>query len=161
MLWVHGYASVNALHGILAAKALGIPVLLRAESWLEDRARSGPKLAAKQLFFQMLKGLVDGVLPIGTLNAAYWRHYLGEEFPQSLMPYAVDNATFNDAAKRHTAGAPICWHELKLDPSRPVILFASKLQKRKRCGDLLEAYKNLSPRAGSRSASLSCDCWRR
>ncbi|HXB61447.1 MAG TPA: hypothetical protein VNU94_01185, partial [Acidobacteriaceae bacterium] len=29
-LWVHGYATVNAMHGILAAKMLGIPVLLRA-----------------------------------------------------------------------------------------------------------------------------------
>src|SRR5580700_2110322 len=29
-LWVHGYATVNALHGIFAAKALGIPVLVRA-----------------------------------------------------------------------------------------------------------------------------------
>jgi hypothetical protein len=25
-LWVHGYATVNAMHGMLAAKALGIPV---------------------------------------------------------------------------------------------------------------------------------------
>src|ERR1700744_3949345 len=39
-LWVHGYASVNALQAILAANALGIPVLLRAESWLADRERS-------------------------------------------------------------------------------------------------------------------------
>src|SRR6201996_5587437 len=39
-LWVHGYASVNALHAILAANALGIPVLLRAESWLADRPRT-------------------------------------------------------------------------------------------------------------------------
>src|ERR1700728_797121 len=29
-LWVHGYATVNAMHGMIAAKALGIPVLLRA-----------------------------------------------------------------------------------------------------------------------------------
>jgi glycosyltransferase involved in cell wall biosynthesis len=39
---------------------------------------------------------------------------------------------------------------LKLDPSRPVILFASKLQNRKRCSDLVAAYKNLlseEPRA--------------
>ena len=34
--------------------------------------------------------------------------------------------------------------ELNLDASRPVILFASKLQKRKRCADLLEAYFNLA-----------------
>ena len=38
--------------------------------------------------------------------------------------------------------------ELELDPSRPVILFASKLQTRKRCEDLLQAYINLSPRDG-------------
>src|SRR6202453_4313039 len=58
VLWVHGYATVNALHGMLAAKALGIPVLLRAESWLKDRPRGGTKLAVKQLFFEALKGLV-------------------------------------------------------------------------------------------------------
>jgi glycosyltransferase involved in cell wall biosynthesis len=38
--------------------------------------------------------------------------------------------------------------ELKLDGARPVILFASKLQSRKRCRDLLEAYLNLSPVSG-------------
>ena len=50
-LWVHGYASVNALQAILAANALGIPVLLRAESWLADRVRSPWTLAAKSAFF--------------------------------------------------------------------------------------------------------------
>jgi glycosyltransferase involved in cell wall biosynthesis len=148
VLWVHGYATVNALHGMLAAKALGIPVLLRAESWLEDRARSGAKLAYKELFFEGLKHLVDGVMPIGTLNAAYWRHYLGEDFPTSLMPYAVDNEYFQRQSQLARTGRNELLAELKLDPSRPVILFASKLQSRKRCDDLLEAYKNLSPGDG-------------
>ncbi|MEO8735415.1 MAG: glycosyltransferase family 1 protein, partial [Edaphobacter sp.] len=66
VLWVHGYSTINALHGILAAKSLGIPVLLRAESWLKDRERSGLKLAVKHMFFKLLKQTVDGVLPIGT-----------------------------------------------------------------------------------------------
>jgi len=144
VLWVHGYASVNALHGMLAAKALGIPVLLRAESWLKDRPRSGPKLAVKRLFFEALKQMVDGVMPIGTLNAAYWRHYLGEDFPASLMPYAVDNAYFQKQSQQARTGREELLAELNLDPSRPVILFASKLQSRKRCADLLEAFKNLS-----------------
>src|ERR1700730_17043004 len=39
-LWVHGYSSVNAIHAMLAAKTLGIPVLLRAEPWLSDRPRT-------------------------------------------------------------------------------------------------------------------------
>ena len=148
VLWVHGYATVNALHGMLAAKALGIPVLLRAESWLKDRERGGAKLAVKQLFFEGLKQLVAGVLPIGTLNAAYWRHYLGEDFPASLMPYAVDNDYFQKQSQQARTGRKELLGELKLDPSRPVILFASKLQSRKRCEDLLEAYKNLSPGDG-------------
>ena len=54
-LWVHGYATVNAMHGILAAKALGIPVLLRAESWLGDRERSGVRLAMKRAMFAGLR----------------------------------------------------------------------------------------------------------
>jgi glycosyltransferase involved in cell wall biosynthesis len=145
VLWVHGYATVNSLHGMLAAKALGIPVLLRAESWLKDRARGGAKLAVKQLFFEALKQLVTGVLPIGTLNAEYWRHYLGDDFPASLMPYAVDNEYFQKQSRQAQTRRNELLAELKLDPSRPVILFASKLQGRKRCEDLLEAYKNLSP----------------
>lgn len=148
VLWVHGYATINALHGILAAKALGIPVLIRAESWLKDRARGGLKLAAKGIFFNILKELVDGVLPIGTLNAAYWRHYLGAEFPQSLMPYAVDNDYFQRRSQEAKSRRAELLAELKLDPSRPVILFASKLQSRKRCLDLLEAYRKLSPEPG-------------
>jgi hypothetical protein len=52
-LWVHGYASINSLQAILAANALGIPVLLRAESWLADRARSPWTLVLKSAFFKL------------------------------------------------------------------------------------------------------------
>lgn len=147
-LWVHGYSTANAMHGMMAAKSLGIPVLLRAESWLRDRERSGAKLAAKQMFFRMLKALVDGVLPIGTLNSEYWRHYLGEDFPQFLMPYAVDNEYFQQRSLEAKRERTALLKELDLDPSRPVILFASKLQNRKRCEDLVEAYRRLSPGPG-------------
>ena len=145
VLWVHGYSSLNTLQGMLAAKSLGIPVLVRAEPWLGDRDRSGPTLAVKQLFFMLLRGLVDGALPIGTLNAEYWRHYMGEDFPLYRMPYAVDNHYFQDRSEEAREARPALQKELNLDPARPVILFASKLQSRKRCGDLVEAYKDLSP----------------
>jgi glycosyltransferase involved in cell wall biosynthesis len=143
-LWVHGYASVNAMHGMMAAKALGIPVLLRAESWLRDRRRSGVKLALKTIFFEGLKKMVDGVLPIGTLNSEYWRHYFGDDVPQFLMPYAVDNSYFAQRAREAQSGRASLQAELGLDPSRPVILFASKLQPRKHCDHLIEAYARLA-----------------
>jgi len=148
-LWVHGYATVNSLHGMIAAKSLGIPVLLRAESWLRDRGRSGLKLALKNVFFAGLQQLVDGVLPIGTLNAEYWRHYFGDGVPQFPMPYAVDNAYFSERARAACAGRSSLQAELGLDAARPVILFASKLQSRKHCDHLVAAYARLSPAPGS------------
>lgn len=139
-LWVHGYASVNALHSILAANACGIPVLLRADSSLTDRPRSKIKLLGKRLFFRALEPCIAGVLTAGTLNEAYWRHYFGDRVPMWRMPYAVDNAYFQKRSGEAQQGRRALQTELNLDPTRPVILFASKLQRRKRCTDLVEAY---------------------
>jgi len=143
LLWVHGYASLIALQGILAANALGIPVVLRADSSLIDRPRSTAKLLAKRLFFLILRQMVSGILTAGTFNEAYWRHYLGEDFPFFRLPYAVDNAFFRDRSREAAATRSALQSELNLDPSRPVILFASKLQQRKRCVDLLDAWIEL------------------
>jgi len=157
-LWVHGYASINSLQAILAANALGIPVLLRAESWLADRPRSPLTLAAKSLFFRLLGSALDAVLPIGSVNSAYWSHYLPNT-PQFLMPYAVNNSYFaqlaEDAAPREAA----LRSELNLDPGRPVILFASKLQTRKHADHLVEAYRQLLNNSGA--PGLASETWDR
>ena len=145
-LWVHGYASLNSLRGMLAAKALGIPVLLRADIWLADRPRSRSRLLAKRLFFECLRPLVAGVLTIGSNNAAYWQAYFGERVPQFLLPYAVDNDFFAAKAKEARPSLPALRTELQLEPDRPVILFASKLQKRKHADHLLTAYDQLLQR---------------
>ncbi|WP_353069051.1 glycosyltransferase family 4 protein [Tunturibacter empetritectus] len=149
LLWVHGYSTLNALQGMLASKALGIPVLLRAESRLGRKQSDALKQIVKHLFFGGLKQLVDGVLPIGSLNAAYWRHTLGEELPQFPMPYAVDNNYFQSRSREADLRRGDLLRELNLDASRPIILFASKLQRRKRCEDLLEAYLSLCSEVGS------------
>ena len=140
-LWIHGYASVNSLLAILAANALGIPVLLRAESWLADRARSPWTLAAKSLFFRLLGSGIAAVLPIGTVNSDYWTHYFGSSVPQFVMPYAVNNEYFAQLAEGALPREQELRAELMLDPKRPVILFASKLQARKHADHLLEAYR--------------------
>jgi glycosyltransferase involved in cell wall biosynthesis len=147
-VWVHGYATVNQIHAILAAKSLGLPVIVRAESWLSDRPRSGLKLAAKQVFFAALKHLIDAVLVTGQPNRAYWEHYLGPDFPMFPMPYAVDNQWFQARAQQAATGRAEMQARFALDPARPVILFASKLQTRKHCNDLIAAYAKLSPAPG-------------
>lgn len=142
-LWVHGYATVNALQGILAAKALGIPVLVRADMWLQDRPRGRTKLVLKRLFFEWLKSMVDGVLTVGSLNEAYWKHYMGENVQLFRMPYAVDNEYFQRKSLEAQRSRGDLRKELGIEPGRPVILFASKLQERKHCNDLIEAYRIL------------------
>ena len=143
VLWVHGYATVNQMQGILAAKVLDIPVLVRSDSQLKDRPRSGLKLAVKSVFFALLRHMVDAVLVSGTLNADYWRHYMGKDFPLFMLPYAVDNAWFQKRCRLAAATQPELEAELNLSPGRPVILFASKLQTRKLCSDLVQAYAEL------------------
>ena len=143
LLWVHGYATINQAQGILAANLLGIPVLIRSDSSLRDRPRGGLRLQGKRVFFALLRRLVDGVLVTGTLNREYWQHYLGRDFPLFLLPYAVDNAWFQAQCRLAAATRAQLQAELALDPTRPVILFASKLQTRKHCDDLVTAFTRL------------------
>jgi glycosyltransferase involved in cell wall biosynthesis len=142
-VWSHGYSTANTLRVLASAAMLRIPVLLRAESTLDDRERNPPKLLAKELFFRALRPQVSGALAIGEANARYWKHYLGEDMPIYRMPYAVDNAFFQHRADEAVRGRDALRAELALQPGRPIILFASKLQERKRCEDLVAAHRTL------------------
>jgi glycosyltransferase involved in cell wall biosynthesis len=143
-VWVHGYSRLANLQTILAASSLGIPILLRAESNLDDRPRSRKTLLAKRIFFGLLRKRISAALAIGESNAAYWRHYLGSEFPVFPCSYAVDNEFFQRESTIAKESREEFRKSLGLDPGRPVILFASKLQTRKRCIDLVDAYLQLA-----------------
>jgi glycosyltransferase involved in cell wall biosynthesis len=148
VVWVHGYHTVNALHAIGAARLLCIPVILRAESTLDDRPRSQQMLAAKKIFFALLRRSIACVMPIGTKNAGYWRACFGPTIPMFVMPYAVDNDYFRERAAKAAPQREDLRVSLGLQPGLPVFLFASKLQTRKRCIDLVEAFLRLSPGPG-------------
>lgn len=143
-VWIHGYHTINSFHAISAARLLGIPVILRAESQLSDRIRKRTTLIAKRLFFALLKRSVQCVMPIGNANATYWRHYLGPEMPMFPMPYAVDNDFFQGRSAEAAPRREALRRELGLAAGCTVFLFASKLQSRKRCIDLVEGFLKLS-----------------
>jgi glycosyltransferase involved in cell wall biosynthesis len=143
--WVFSYSTLASLNAVFAAKLLGIPVILRTESNLHDHVRSKFTLAAKQIFFTILRTATDCVLPIGKDNRKYWQHYFGRDFPSFTMPYAVDNDFFQKKALEAAPRRENFRKELGLEPGRPIVLYASKLQTRKRCIDLVEAYIRLAP----------------
>ncbi len=140
VVWTHGYSRLTNLQAIMAAHSMGIPVLLRSDSHLADRPRSGNTLAAKRIFFKWLRKRVSAALAIGDANADYWRHYMGEDFPVFPFYYAVDNEFFQRECAKAAETREEFRRSLGLDPGRPVILYASKLQTRKRCIDLVDAY---------------------
>jgi glycosyltransferase involved in cell wall biosynthesis len=144
-IWLHGYAHQALLRTIAAARPLGMKLLLSGDSHLEGRAASAARRAAKRVAMPRLFAMIGGFLATGTLNRRYYEHYgvPGERI--FAMPYAVDNAFFQAAAKAAAARREEFRASLGLQPERPVILYASKLQAHKRPDDLLEAFARMSP----------------
>jgi glycosyltransferase involved in cell wall biosynthesis len=143
-LWLHGYAHHANLRAIFAAKLLGIKVLVRAESQTGSASGSQRARRLKEPVIRQLFAKIDAFLSIGTLNAQY---YAGYGVPKSKIysvPYAVDNEFFQTKCREASFSREVLRTSMQLDPGRPIILFASKFQSRKRAIDLLEAYIRLS-----------------
>lgn len=144
-LWLHGYAHQANLWALAVAKRLGIKVLLRGESHLKSQSASSTMLFVKNLVLPRLFKSVDAFLAIGSLNRDYYLHYGVSKDRIFAMPYAVDNAFFQKKIDEARPNREALRSDLDLQPGRPIILYVSKFKRRKRAGDLLEAYIRLSP----------------
>jgi glycosyltransferase involved in cell wall biosynthesis len=144
-LWVHGYAHQANLRAMFVAKSLGMKVFLRTDSQLASSTSHALKGWLKTRLLRRLFRTVDGFLIAGALNREYFRHYGAPEAKMFLLPFAVDNEFFQQKAALARLERERLRTDLGLSPGRPVILFASKFLRRKRAGDLLEAYRRLSP----------------
>jgi glycosyltransferase involved in cell wall biosynthesis len=82
-------------------------------------------------------------LCIGAANRAYYLAHGVAPDRLFAMPYAVDNEFFRDRAAAAAPSREALRAGLGLDPGRPVILFAGKLQRRKNPLALLDAFRLL------------------
>jgi glycosyltransferase involved in cell wall biosynthesis len=142
-VWLHGYAHHAHLRALLAAKLRGIKVLLRGESHERSSNRSALVTAVKRQTLSRLFRCVDRFLAIGCANRDYYLAHGVSPDRIFMMPYAVDNARLQAAATRQRRNEVAA--RLGLISGRPVIVFVSKLQPRKRPWDLWHAYSRLSP----------------
>lgn len=149
VLWIHGYAMSFHLYAMIAAKFLGIKVLIRDEPTLVSKNRGKFKKAIKRAFFSYINVLCVGFLAIGKMNKDY---YLANGVPKKKvfqMPYAVDNNFFQKKARLCPPNRETLRASLGLVPGRPIVLYASKMSQRKRPMDLLNAFshivRNLTP----------------
>ena len=149
VLWIHGYAPFFHLYAMIAAKLLGIKVLIRDEATLVSKDRGMLKKIAKRAFFFWINFLCDGFLAIGTMNKEY---YKANGVPANKifeMPYAVDNDSFREKSRLCRLNRETLRASLGLASRRPVVLYTGKLSQRKGPMDLLEAFSrivtNLTP----------------
>lgn len=124
------------IQGLISAKRIGLPVMLRGDSHL-DTPRSMVKLVAKRALYPWFLRQFDAALVVGKRNRAYWQYY---GYPPERMfnaPHCIDNFFF---AERATPKARQALRmQLGIAPRSNVVMFAGKLLMWKRPLDLVEA----------------------
>ena len=143
-LWVHGWDSQLRRRALTMATELGLPTLMRGEN--TDIAMpdgDGLRSLAKGHYLKTIFKRCSGFLCIGTENRRYYSSRGVAEECLFSMPYAVDNASFAEAAAAAAPGREHLRAELGLAPQRPVVMFAGKLLARKHPLTLLRAWQEL------------------
>jgi glycosyltransferase involved in cell wall biosynthesis len=141
-LIVHGHTPIAHIIAVGAAKFARTPVFMRCETH-SGLHRSNVKAALRKPLLGAFYRLLDGVLAIGSANAAFYRAMGVPDGRIFLMPYAVDNARFLRGATMNPGERAETRRQLGVDDGAPVILYASKFQRRKRPDDLIHAAARL------------------
>jgi len=143
VLWLHGYAKPFFISALINAKRLGIKVMVRAESMGFNESQSNMKNKMKPFFYQWLNKVADCFLTVGTLNKQFLLKNAISEDKMVPAPYTVDNDFFQSKACLSATDKMALQSKLELNPSRPIILYASKFLPRKCADDLIKAYLQL------------------
>lgn len=154
VLWVHGYMRLYHLIAMVGARLQGRIVLNRDEAWAMSAARGPLKRAVKRLFYGLLRRVCHGWLVIGTANREYYLANGMREDTLFTVPYAVDNAAFAQRAAEAVPRRAALRQELGLAQDRPVVLYASKFQGRKRPEDLVAAFAEVAAEPACRNPYL-------
>jgi glycosyltransferase involved in cell wall biosynthesis len=133
---LHGHADPDMLLAAAACRLLGIPYLLRGDSWAESSA-PGLRRIARNLIAGAVVSNAAGALPIGERNAGFYHRY--GRIPHYLAPYSVDNDRFATMSAAARPSRTERLSSLGLDPQRPTVIFSGRLIPWKRPLDLIRA----------------------
>ena len=145
-LIVAGWYLKSHAQAIVAAKRLGIPVLIRGDSHL-DTPRSAAKRWAKAVINPAFLRTFDAALYVGHKSRQFYEHYRYPAERLFFSPHCVDNEWF---ATRATPEARTALRQQRsIRDGATVALFAGKLVPLKRPFDLV--------RAAGRCRAQGCD----
>lgn len=142
-LLVHGYSHIS--HWLAYAAAVGskVPYLLRGESRPDHRSLHGVKKVAKRALVRPLVGNAGACLAIGEQNRRFYSSYGAPPGRIFFAPYSVETDRFAAVGAIGRANRASMLGSLDLEPDVPLVLFAAKLQPRKRPADVVAAIDRL------------------
>lgn len=136
---IHGHNLAAHSVALAACRYAGVPALARAETHLGLR-RPGWKNAIRTPLVGAWYREFSAFLAIGSGNARYFAAMGVPEKKIFSMPYTVDNARFIAASTLSPDDRARTRAGLGLTGDTPAILFAAKLDDRKRPKDLIDAF---------------------
>lgn len=141
-VWVHGHQFAADVLAFGLAKLRGLAVLTRGDTHLDL-----PRAPLKSLLRRGLLGWqyrhIDGFLAVGSKNRDYYR---GLGVPRDRIfrvPFSVDNARFGQKARLSPDERRARRARFGVHDERPIVLYASKLMRRKHPDSLLRAAAQL------------------
>jgi glycosyltransferase involved in cell wall biosynthesis len=133
-----GWGTITSLLGIAACRLRGTPVLLFGDSSFPPPVRG----LASRLRARMLRAIfraTDRFLVSGVLNADYYRHYGVDETRFHLVPWAIDNARFEEGSRFAPGEREDLRARFGIGADQLAIVFSGKLLPRKDPMTLLRA----------------------
>ena len=143
VLLVHGWSNPSTWLACLSAATSGMPYLIRGEAQPDAPAMPKAKVYVKHALVGPLVRHAGACLAIGSRNRAFYREYGVASDRIFDAPYSVDTDRFSEAGDRGRLQRTERLSGLGLDPARPVVLFAAKLQSWKRPLDIVDALDQL------------------
>ncbi|MEI7993363.1 MAG: glycosyltransferase family 4 protein [Methylococcaceae bacterium] len=141
VLLLHGYNSFTNIAAIIVAKFLGTKVLMRGDTRIQPNHKmTGLKAYLKRMLFNYCNGFVT----IGSLNRAYYEQLGVPSDRLYFAPFCVQNDAFAVLPDLHKRYRLELRETLNLASDSLIVLFASKLIKRKSTEDLIQAFARIA-----------------
>jgi glycosyltransferase involved in cell wall biosynthesis len=144
-VWIHGQQFAAYVLAFAIAKLQGIPVLTRGDTHL-GLSRPPLRAAVRRVLLGLQYRHIDRFLAIGSRNRAYYRSFGVPEQRIFDVPFSVDNERFARGAALSPGARRAARARLGAKEGQVVLLYASKLMRRKHPDDLLRAAARLLSR---------------
>ena len=144
-VWIHGQQFAADVLAFTLAKLQGIAVLTRGDTHL-GLSRPPLRAALRRLLLAAQYRHIDRFLAVGTRNREYYEAFGVPRERIFDVPFSVDNERFARASSLSETERGAARSRLGVRDARPVLLYASKLMRRKHPDDLLRAARRLVDR---------------